>query len=144
MTAALTATIEPPPAGDGEVTVTLRIANGSAEAVEVLNPDLGQPSPGMRWPWSVTAYRAAVLLSFGYLALAVADEEGDPVEPEPVQPWATPVLRPPVELGPGATLAVPVPLAPFFPLDAGRAYRVAVDYGVAPVTVHAEGGVTAP
>lgn len=148
MTGTLSASLEPAPeaagSAGGEVAVTLRIANPTAGPVEILDPDVGRPPPEMGWPWSVAAYRVAVLLSFGYLALAVTDEAGDPVEPEPVQAWATPVLRPPVVLGPGDAVAVPVPLVPFFSLERGRAYRVAVDYGAAPATVHAEGTVTAP
>ena len=148
MTGTLTATLEPASAAgtgaSGEVGVTLRLANPGDGPVEILDPDVGRPPPEMGWPWSVAAYRVAVLLSFGYLALAVTDEAGDPVEPEPVQAWATPVLRPPVVLGPGDAVAVPVPLVPFFSLERGRAYRVAVDYGAAPATVHAEGTVTAP
>jgi hypothetical protein len=141
MTGALTATLDP--SGGDEPGVTLRIANAGGEAVEILDPDVGRPPPEMGWPWSVAAYRVAVLLSFGYLALAVTDGAGDPVEPEPVQPWATPVLRPPVVLGPGDVVAVPLPLVPFFPLAAGATYRVVVDYGVAPATVHAEGALSA-
>jgi len=138
----MTAVLEPL-AGD-DVGVSLRIANRSDQPVEVLNPDVGRPSPEMGWPWSLEAYRVAVLLSFGYLALVVSDEAGDAVEPEPVQPWATPVLRPPLVLAPGDAVAVPLPLVPFFPLAAGVTYRVAVDYGTAPARVHAEGTITAP
>jgi hypothetical protein len=128
---------------DGEeVGVTMQIANAGDQAVEVLNPDVGRPSPQMGWPWSVAAYRVAVLLSFGYLALAVTDDAGDAVRQEPVQSWATPVLRPAVVLGPGETLSVPVPLVPFFALEAGRVYGVTIEYGVAPLTVRAEGTVT--
>jgi hypothetical protein len=145
MNPGLRATIEPP-AGDGggEVVVTLRIVNESGATVEVLDPEIGRPSPEMGWPWSLAAYRAALLLSYGYLALAVTDAAGDEVEPEPVQTWATPVLRPPVALRPGEALEIPLPLGRFFPLTPGRTYRAAVDYGERGARVHAEGDVLAP
>jgi hypothetical protein len=125
-----------------DVGVSLRITNETDELVEVLNPDLGRPSSEMRWPWSVAAYRVAVMLSFGYLRLMMTDEAGNSVEQEPVRSWATPVLRPPVVLGPGETMDVPVPLVPFFPLESGRAYRVEVEYGAPSAKVRAEGTFT--
>ena len=138
MTAPLTATIEPAEGDDAPV-VALRITNASDSDVEVLNPDIGRPSPEMPWPYSLETYRASLLMSYGFLTVTVTDDEdGRPVEKQPVETWVTPVLRPPVSLAPGATLDVPLPLGPFFPLSGGT-YRVAAEFGDANLKVSGEG-----
>jgi hypothetical protein len=109
--------------------VVLRLTNAGQASVEVLNPDLGRPSPDMRWPHSEEAYRTSLLMSYGYLEVRVADDSGEPVDMAPVQTWATPALRPPVRLEPGESLDVPVPVGVFFPLQPGETYRVSVGYG---------------
>jgi hypothetical protein len=109
--------------------VVLRLTNVAQASVEVLNPDLGRPSPDMHWPHSDEAYRTSLLMSYGYLEVRVADDSGEPVDMAPVQTWATPALRPPVRLNPGETLDVPIPVAVFFALAPGETYRVSVGYG---------------
>ena len=131
MTDLLTATLEPG-AEDAEFTVVLRVTNASGTNVDVLNPDLGRPAPAMNWTESVAAYRTALLISFGYLSVTVTDSLGDPLEPQSLQPWATPVLKAPVTLSPGEHLDVDVPLRPFFPLRADETYTVTVTYGTPP------------
>lgn len=140
MTGALTATVEPGDI-DGELAVLLRVANDSGDTVELLNPDLGHPAPRMRWPWSTAAYRASLLMSYGYLTVTVTDVDGEEVEREPLETWATPVLRPKVALAPGESLTVTVPVGPFYRLSPLGAYRVAVEYGD-DVKVRAEGGIS--
>jgi hypothetical protein len=146
VTTPLRATVEPPAAGGepDELAVTLRITNASDAAVAVLNPDVGRPSPQMRWPWSVEAYRAALLMSYGYLAVSVTGAAGEPVDRQPVETWATPVLRPRVALAPGDALEVPIPVGRFFPLAPGGTYRLSVDYGDDALKVHADGAVDVP
>jgi hypothetical protein len=137
---ALTATIEPSAQPDGEAAVALRIVNDSEAPIELLNPDLGKPAEGAHWPFSVEAYRAALLMSFGFLTVSVHDESGDEVEKEPVSTWSTPLVRSPVSLAPGGSLEVVIPVGPFFALAPAAAYRVTAEYGDA-VKVRAEGNV---
>lgn len=143
MTTPLSATVRPSASGPhpDEVTVTLRVTNATDSSVDVLNPDMGRPSSQMDWPWSVEAYRASLLMSFGYLAVSVAGESGEPVEQEPLQTWATPVLRPRIDLAPGESFEVDIPLGRFFRLAPGGRYRVTLEYGDDTVKVSAEGAV---
>lgn len=134
------ATLERGDAG-GELAVILRVENDSREAVELLNPDLGHPSPRMNWPWSTAAYRASLLMSYGYLGVTVTDVDGEEIEREPVETWATPVLRPKVSLAPGESLTVPIPVGPFYRLSPLGAYRVTVEYGDGP-KVRAQGVIS--
>jgi hypothetical protein len=127
----LTATLEPAPeAGPGqEFAVVLRLVNAASSTVEVLNPDLGRPSSQMRWPWSDEVYRAALMVSYGYLKIAVYDPDGEPLDREAVETWATPVLRPPVVLQPGDALEVTIPVGRFFHLAPRTRYRISAEYG---------------
>jgi len=146
MTAPLTATVESP-TGDGHAdapTVTLRVANASDSTLSVLNPDVGRPPLQLNWPWSVDTYRASLLMSYGYLTVSVFDESGEPVDKEPVETWATPVLRPRLTLAPGDSFDLPIPVGRFFPLSPGRRYWVSVEYGDEALNVRAEGTVAIP
>lgn len=131
MTAPLIATLEP--TSDtrdvDEVAVTLRITNASDSTVEVLNPDMGRPSAQMNWPGSIEAYAASLLMSFGFLAISVSDDSDNQVDRQPLETWATPVLRPRVALSPGDSLDVPIPIGRFFRFSPGGKYRVTVEYG---------------
>lgn len=138
MTAPLDATIEPFDGGDAPA-VALRITSTTDAPVAVLNPDLGRPSPEMNWPYSLETYRASLLMSFGYLSVSVFDEDGQPVDKQPVESWATPVLKSPVALSRGESLDVPIPLGPFFALAPGRTYRVSAEYGDNALKVSGEG-----
>jgi hypothetical protein len=137
------ASIDPQAAGEDQV-ATLRIANTSDATVELLNPDLGRPAPEINWPYSVETYRASLLMSYGYLSVSVADEAGGEVAPEPVQTWATPILRPPVSLAPGDSVEVPIPLGRFFRLEPGATYTVSAEYGDDGLRVAASGRVSTP
>jgi hypothetical protein len=139
----MTASIDPQTAGEDQV-ATVRIANTSDATVELLNPDLGQPSPEMNWPYSVETYRASLLMSYGYLSVSVADESGGEVAPEPVETWATPILRAPVSLAPGESVEIPIPLGRFFRLEPGGSYTVSVEYGDDATRVAASGRVSTP
>lgn len=143
MTTLLTATVEPPAGDDqsGDCTVTLRISNVSGSTAEVLNPDIGRPSPQMNWPWSTAAYRASLLMSYGYLTVQVHDESGEQMDKQPLETWATPVLRPHIALAPGDSLEVPIPLGRFFPLAPGTTYRVSIEYGDDTMKIRVEGTV---
>src|SRR5690606_3729677 len=118
----LTATIETPcrSARADPFAVTLRVANASADTVAVVNPDIGTPGPGMRWPFSDAVYRMSLLLSFGYLLLAVTDDAGRELPRHAIETWTTPALAPPVELEPGGTLDVVLPIGTFYPLEPGK------------------------
>ncbi|GIG65537.1 hypothetical protein [Phytomonospora endophytica] len=126
---ALSATVEPTAAPEGETAVRLRVANTSTAPATVPNPDLGRPSGP--WEYSTEAYRASLLASFGMLAVTVYDGDGEEVAKAPVSTWATPFRRPDLVLEPGETLDVVVPLGVLFTLDAGAEYRVVVEYGEA-------------
>jgi hypothetical protein len=98
----------------------------------------------MNWPWSVEAYRAALLRSYGYLNFSVAEESGDAVPIEPIETWATPVPRALVALARGRSVNVPIPLARFFAFTPGRTYRVSAEYGDNATKVRGEGSVDPP
>jgi hypothetical protein len=138
---ALSATVEPDTGQPDQPAVTLRITNESSDPVEILNPDLGKPSPEMNWPHSLEAYRASLLMSYGYLSISVADEAGNEVPKEGLETWATPVLKSPVALSRGESLDVPIPLGRFFALTAGSGYRLSIEYGAHDAKVRAEGRI---
>jgi hypothetical protein len=146
MTASLVATVEPLPGGErpDEVVVALRIVNTSRSAIEVFNPDLGRPAPLANWPWSIETYRASLLISYGYLTVAVFGDSGEQIDQEPVETWATPVLRPPLTLAPGDSFRLLIPIGRFFPLCHGYRYRVFVEYGDDSLKVRAEGAIDVP
>lgn len=125
----LTATIVAADEPRGEQPVTLRIVNGTDAAVELANPDLGVPAENSGWPFSVQAYRAAQLMSFGFLGVSVRDGSGAELDRRPVSTWSTPLVLPPVSIPPGATLEIVIPLRPFFELSTESTYSVTVEYG---------------
>ena len=146
MTIPLVATVEPVPGGErpDEVVVALRAVNVSGSAIEVFNPELGRPAPELNWPWSAETYNASLLMSYGYLTVAVFDESGERVGLEPVETWATPVLDPPLRLAPGDSFSLLIPVGRFFPLSYGQSYRVFVEYGDDALKVRAEGTIDVP
>ena len=142
----LSATIEVP---DGQadakaLRVTLRITNQGEERIVVLNPDMGVPASNMDWPWSNETYRTSMLISYGYLSISVTDEEGNEVPQDAIQTWATPVLRPRIELEPGDSFEVTIPIGDFYKLESGKAYSVALTYGDKDLKVSARTLVTVP
>jgi hypothetical protein len=143
MTAPLVATVEQwSTAGrPDDIVVALRVANVSHTAIEVFNPDLGRPAPNENWPWSTETYRASLLMSYGYLTVAVFDDSGEQVNREPIETWATPVLPPPLTLGPGDSFRLLIPVGLFFPLSYGQSYRVVAEYGDDALKVRAEGTI---
>lgn len=134
----VTATIEPAADPIGEFPIALRIANHTDQPIEVLNPDLGRPAESADWAYSVQAYRAALMVSFGFLTLSVHDDSGNEIEQEPVTTWSTPLVPPPVSIVPGGSLRVVIPIGPFFMLQPETIYRINLHYGD-PEKVHAEG-----
>jgi hypothetical protein len=142
----LTATIEVP-AGQTDTAqflVILRIANQSDLTVALLNPDMGIPAPTLEWPWSTETYRTSLLMSFGYLSMAVIDETGKELPQQIIQTWATPVLRPKIELGPGDSLELGIPLGSFYQLTSKRVYLVVLEYGDQDLKVMGRTSMTAP
>ncbi len=137
---ALGTTLEPAAEPVRETAVALRIVNRSAAPVDLVNPDLGHPAAIVDWPFSVEAYRAALLMSFGFLTVSVRDESGDEVEKEIRPTWSTPLVRPPVSLTPGGSLEIVIPVGPFFALAPATTYRVTAEYGDA-LKVRADGTV---
>jgi hypothetical protein len=122
---------------ENAVALVLHVVNESGAPAEVLNPDLGRPSPQMKWPFSDETYRASLLMSYGYLRVSVIDENGEELEKEPVETFATPALRSPLVLAPGEAVDVVIPLGDFFSLSPGGRYSASVEYG-AGVKVRAE------
>lgn len=125
------ATVESSAEPSGETAVVLRIVNTSRAPVSVPNPDLGRPAEGSGWEWSVDAYRASLLMSFGMLRVTVRDADGEEVDKALVSTWSTPVRWPDLVLEPGAGLDLVIPLGPLFELKAGERYRVTAAYGEA-------------
>ena len=136
----LTAAVEVPP-GQTDArafTVTLRITNPTDQSITILNPDMGIPSAALNWPYSKEAYQTWLLMSFRYLSISVTDEAGNEVPRQELTMSATPALRPPVELRPGESLAIMIPLGAFYELGSKKAYRVAIEYGDPPLKVSAQ------
>lgn len=127
----LTATIEVPgdQAGAKALRVTLRITNQGEETISVLNPDMGVPMPNMDWPWSNETYQTSMLISYGFLSISVTGEDGNEIPQDAIQTWATPVLRPRIELEPGDSFDVTIPIGDFYKLESGKSYVVALTYG---------------
>ena len=142
----LTATIEVPgdQADAKALRVTLRITNRGEERISVLNPDMGVPAPNMDWPWSNETYRTSMLISYGFLSISVTDEEGNEVPQDAIQTWATPVLRPRIELEPGNSFDVTIPIGDFYKLESGQSYMVALTYGDQNLKVSARTRVQCP
>jgi hypothetical protein len=124
--------------------VILRITNPTGPRIAILNPDMGVPSSAMNWPFSNEVYQTALLISFGYLSMAVTDEAGNEVPREAIMTSATPALRPKLELGPGDSFEVAIPIGNFYQLESGKAYRVALEYGEQNLKVSARTRVIVP
>ena len=124
--------------------VKLRITNPADRRIAILNPDMGVPSPAMNWPYSKEVYQTSLLISFGYLSISVTDQAGKELPRQAIQTWATPALRPPIELGPGDSFEVAIPIDSFYQLESKKAYRVALEYGDRNLKVSARTRVTVP
>ena len=124
--------------------VKLRITNSGDRTIAILNPDLGVPSPAMKWPFTEEAYRTALLLSFSYLSMSVTDEAGQELPRQAIMTSATPALRPPIELEPGDSHEVAIPIGNFYQLESKKAYRVALEYGDRNLKVSARTRLTVP
>lgn len=109
--------------------IKLRITNPASRGIAVLNPDMGVPSPATKWPFSKEVYQTSLLISFGYLSISVIDEAGKELSQQAIQTWATPVLQPKLELGPGNSFELTIPIGNFYQLEPGKAYQVAIEYG---------------
>ena len=142
----LTAAIEVPTSQlDAQaLVVKLRITNPADRGITILNPDMGIPSPAMNWPYSKEVYQTFLLMSFGYLSMLVTDEEGKELPPQVIPTSATPALRPPIELGPGDSFEVAIPIGSIYQLESRKAYRVAVEYGDQKLKVSARSRVIVP
>jgi len=126
------------PALGEPVRVHLTITNNSDEEIEVANPEVGVPPPGLDWKASNQAYRIAVLLSFGLMKLALNDSDGRPVKSKGLMPWVTPSMGKRV-LQPQEGFTLDFDLNELFSLDSAGPYRLQVRYG--DEAVHAEAGL---
>jgi hypothetical protein len=124
--------------------IKLRVTNPTDRRIAILNPDMGVPSAAARWLYSKDAYQTSLLISFGYLSMSVIDEAGKEVPREPIMSSATPALRPEIELEPGDSFEVVIPIGSFYQLESKKAYRVALDYGDQTLKVSAQTRVTVP
>ena len=124
--------------------VKLRITNPADRRIAILNPDMGVPSPAMNWPFSKEVYQTSLLISFGYLSMSVTDEAGKELPRQAILTSATPALRPQLELGPGDSLEVAIPIGNFYQLASERPFLVALEYGDQTLKVTAQTRVTVP
>lgn len=98
----------------------------------------------MKWPFSVLVYRTFLLLSFGFLSISVSDDDGREL-PRRVIDWdITPALRAPVDLEPGESFNIAIPIGSFYRMEPGKRYRIAVEYGDKKLKVAAETILVAP
>src|SRR5262249_43996749 len=121
-----------------ELQVKLRIANPADRTIAILNPDMGVPAPAMNWSFSKELYQTALLISFGYLSISVSDEAGNELAQQAIQTWATPVLRPKLELAAGDAFKIAVPIGNFYRLAPNHDYQVALTYGDKDLKVSAQ------
>ena len=119
----------------GGARATLRIINDGTAPVLLHNA--GNPQPTEGWSHSREAFRVAVLRSFGILALDVTDANGRSVTPRDARTNANYLAGVPLELEPGETFELPVPLAELFELADGTKYTVAIAYGDAATRISA-------
>jgi len=142
----LTGTIDVPTGQDDPKSfrVRLRIANASARQLTVLNPDMGVPAPSMKWPYSQAAYQISMLISFGYLSMSVRSGDGKELPQETIHSWGTPALRQPLQLRPGDSFDLTVPIGAFYHLERGNAFHVVLRYGDQNQKVEAQASVTVP
>lgn len=124
--------------------VKLRVTNLADPRIAILNPDMGMPSPAMNWPFSREVYQTSLLISFGYLSLSVTDEAGKELPREAIVAAATPALRPPLELGPGDSFEVAIPIGNLYRLESGRTYCIALEYGDRTIKVSGRTRLTVP
>jgi len=142
----LTAAIEVP-AGQTDprhLEVKLRIANPAGGKIAVHNPDMGVAAPAMNWSFSQEMYQTSMLISFGYLSISVTDEAGNELPQQAIQTWATPVLQPKLELGPGDSFEVAIPIGDLYQLAPAHAYWVTLTYGDQDLKVSAGTRLVAP
>lgn len=124
--------------------VKLRIVQQGGDTSPILNPDMGTPSAAMNWPWSQETYQTSLLISFGYLSISVTDENGHSLPQQPIQTWATPVLRTRLELKPGDSLDLEIPIGNFYELESGRTYSIVFGFGDQAMKVTASGRIVVP
>jgi hypothetical protein len=142
---AVTASIAVSPETDPRsLGIRLRVTNSSDRKIAILNPDMGVPSAAVRWTYSQEAYQTALLISFGYLSISVTDETGKQVPQEPILSSATPALRPEIELAPGDSFEVAIPIGTFYRLKSGKAYLVSIGYGDRKLKVSASSRLVVP
>ena len=125
--------------GAGTLRLILRITNSGESRTALLNPDMGIPSPDMKWPYSLETYRTSMLISYGYLSIAVTDANGETIPQRSISTWATPMLQPKLELEPGESIELMIPIGELHALQPGREYGVAIEYGDGESRVAARG-----
>lgn len=140
------ATIAVPPGQDDVASfrMILQIKNQSGAPAKILNPDMGVPDPVLRWPFSQEAYQTAVLVSFHFLTMSVFDDTGNELPREAIDASSTPILQLPLEVAPGGSFELAIPIGVFYQLASGRSYRVVLEYGDKNLKVAAQGVVTTP
>ncbi len=142
----LTAAIEVP-AGQTDakaMQIRLRVSNPGHGSVSILNPDMGVPSPSMNFPYSNEVYQFAMLISFSFVEMSVTDEAGEEVPQDAIATWATPALRPRLELDRGDSFDLAIPIGVFYQLTPKTKYAVSVTYGDKELKVSAEGRINVP
>src|SRR5215217_2061524 len=139
----LTADIEVPAGQTDSVTfrVILRIMNQTDRTIAILNSDMGVPSSSMNWPYSNEIYQTSLLISFGYLSISVTNEMGKELPQQAIETWATPVLQPNIEIRPGDSFELVIPIGSFYQLATGRIYLVLIEYGEQDLKVVARANV---
>jgi hypothetical protein len=128
------------------IRIALVISNESDHPVTLPNPDMGSPPHELAWTFDEETYQAALLRSFGLLALTVVDSGGKALPDTGPTPWTTPIMKPDLALLPGGSLEVPIILSDFVSVEAPGIYRVEVSYGRegARISAHADLRVRGP
>ncbi len=123
-------TPQPGPLRIGEpIWVTFAVSNDTSAEVAVVNPDVGTPSADNGWPFSDETYQIAVLASFHLIELTLTTTAGTAVPSIMPNPWATPILMPPLKLAPGDSFTLRINLSDCFELRQSGRYRLTVRYG---------------
>lgn len=110
------------------ISVRMTITNTSDRSLEIVNFDVGVPPPELNWAFSDSAYRAALLMSFGLLKLTLESATGQSVQSKGLNPWVTPVLGKQT-LQPNDSVSLEFDLNELFSIDSPGRYRLQARVG---------------
>jgi hypothetical protein len=113
------------------------LTNEGPQTAEIVNPETGGPPAELNWDHSPQAYRMAVLMSYGIVALRLTDTHDRPVESKGLVPWVTPILGRRV-LAAKDKVTLDFDLHEFFTIGTPGRYRLGFKYRDGDILVEAQ------